>query len=56
MAKINVRSPYFVNISSNNLTSATIEILIYTGAANTTWQGSPQYSLSSTAINEKVNL
>lgn len=55
MAKINVRSPYFVNISSNNLTSATIEILIYTGAANTTWQGSPQYSLSSTAINEKVN-
>ena len=33
MAKINVRSPYFVNISSNNLTSATIEILIYTGAA-----------------------
>ena len=55
MAKINVRSPYFVNISSNNLTSATIEILIYTGAANTTWQGSPQYSLSSTAINNKVN-
>ena len=55
MAKINVRSPYFVNISSNNLTSATIEILIYKGSANTTWQGSPQYSLSSTAINEKVN-
>ncbi len=55
MAKINVRSPYFVNISSNNLTSATIEILIYTGAANISWQGSPQYSLSSTAINNKVN-
>jgi len=55
MAKINVRSPYFVNISTNNLISATLEIRIYLGAAETTWQGSPQYTLNSTAINEKVN-
>jgi len=55
MAKINVRSPYFVNISTNNLISATLEIRIYLGAAETTWQGSPQYTLNSTAINNKVN-
>jgi len=48
MAKINVRSPYFVNISTNNLISATLEIRIYLGAAETTWQGSPQYTLNST--------
>ena len=55
MAKINVRSPYFVNISSNNLTSATLEIRIYLGEAETSWQGSPQYTLTSTAINDKIN-
>jgi len=55
MSKIYVRSPYFVNITNTNLTSAKIEIIIYSGAANTTWQGSPQYTLTSTAISEKVN-
>jgi hypothetical protein len=55
MAKINVRSPYFVNISTTNLESATLEIRIYVGAAETTWLGSPQYTLTSTAINEKIN-
>ena len=55
MAKINVRSPYFVNIASNNLTGAQIEIEIYSGAVNATWQNNPQYTLTSTAINEKVN-
>jgi len=55
MAKINVRSPYFVNLSTTNLTSAEIEIQIYIGGVNTSWQSSPQYKLSSTAIDEKVN-
>jgi len=55
MSKINVRSPYFVNLSTALLTSAKLEIRIYKGAAETTWLGSPQYTLTSTAINEKVN-
>ena len=55
MSKINVRSPYFVNLNTTNLTSATLEIRIYIGAAETTWQGSPQYTLTSTAINEHIN-
>ena len=55
MAKINVRSPYFVNLATTNLTSAIIEIEIYTGAANISWQGNPQYTLTSTAVNAKIN-
>ena len=55
MSKINVRSPYFVNLSTTNLTSATLEIRIYLGEAETSWQGSPQYTLTSTAINDKIN-
>lgn len=55
MAKINVISPYFINLDTTNLTSATLELRIYAGAAETTWQGSPQYTLTSTAINAKIN-
>ena len=55
MSKINVRSPYFVNLATTNLTSAIIEIEIYTGAANISWQGNPQYTLTSTAVNAKIN-
>ena len=56
MSKINVRSPYFVNATTALLfPTATIEIKIYEGLANTTWQGSPQYTLTSTAINQKVS-
>jgi len=55
MSKINVRSPYFVNLSTTNLVSAKLEIRIYIGIAETTWLGSPQYTLTSTAINEKIN-
>ena len=55
MSKINVRSPYFVNLSTTNLTSAKLEIEIYSGAENTSWQSSPQYTLTSTAIDEKIN-
>ncbi len=55
MAKINVRSPYFINLSTTNLISATLEIQIYIGAVNTSWQSSPQYTLTSTAVGAKVN-
>lgn len=55
MSKINVRSPYFVNLQGTTLSSATLEIEIYTGAANTSWQGSPQYTLSSTVVNKNIN-
>ena len=55
MAKINVRSPYFINLSTTNLTSATLEIQIYIGSVNTSWQSSPQYTLTSTAVGAKVN-
>ena len=54
MAKLNVRSPYFINHTATNLTSATLEIVIYFGVANTSF-GTPQYTLVSTAINAKVN-
>ena len=55
MSKINVRSPYFINLATTNLTSAKLELDIYTGEANTDWQDAPQYTLNSTAINAKVN-
>ena len=54
MAKINVRSPYFINVSNANLVSVQLEIEIYDGFANTSWQSSPQYTLQSTAIDNKV--
>lgn len=55
MAKINVRSPYFAQVGVVGLTSATLEMLIYIGTANTTWQGNPQYTLSSTATTSKLS-
>ena len=56
MSKINVRSPYFVNLQGTTLLSATIEIKIYEGTtANTTWLGNPQYTLTSTAVNKNIN-
>ena len=54
MSKINVRSPYFIYFKDINLTSATLEIRIYEGAAETSWQGSPQYTLTSTAVGERI--
>lgn len=54
MTKINVISPYFIYFKDNNLTSATLEIRIYEGFAETTWQGSPQYTLTSTAIGNRI--
>ena len=55
MAKINVRSPYFVNLQGTTLLSATIEIRIYEGVAETSWQGNPQYTLTSTVVNKNIN-
>jgi hypothetical protein len=55
MAKINVRSPYFAQVGIVGLTSATLEMLIYTGVANTSWQGNPQYTLSTTGTTGKIN-
>jgi len=52
MSKINIRSPYFVNVTDYNLTSATLYLFVYTGT-----QGSgttPVYTLNSTAYNDEV--
>lgn len=54
MAKINVRSPYFVNYTIANLDSVVLEVYIYTGAAHGSITGTPQYTLNTTAIDEKV--
>ena len=53
MAKINIRSPYFVSASRTGLTSAKLELYIYTGT-QTTNRGSIDYTLNSTAYNEEV--
>ena len=54
MAKINVRSPYYVYYNLSNLESATLKLWIYTGT-----QGSrpvtPTYVLSASAVNFTVN-
>ncbi len=54
MAKINVLSPYFINVKDPDLVSVQLEIEIYHGVANTSWQSSPQYTLQSTAIDTSV--
>ena len=57
MSKINVRSPYFVNATTPSFVFpiVTLEIRIYDGFQEATWQGNPQYTLTSTAINQKVS-
>lgn len=54
MAKINVRSPYYVYLNISKLESATLSLWIYTGT-----QGSrpvtPTYVLSASAVNFTVN-
>jgi len=54
MAKINVRSPYYVYLNESNLESATLSLWIYTGT-----QGArpvtPTYILNSNAVNFTVN-
>lgn len=53
MSKINVRSPYFINISTSTLVSATLKLRIYDGDLSTSISGF-QYQLTSTAINNSV--
>jgi hypothetical protein len=54
MVKINVRSPYNINISETDLTSASIDIYIYTGTQGVDRAGNLKYTLNSTAYNEEV--
>ena len=53
MSKINVRSPYFINITAGGLVSATLKLRIYEGESSTSISGF-QYELTSTAINNSV--
>jgi len=52
MAKINARSPYYVNISATNLTQVDMEIYIYTGTYQT--DRTNLFQLTSFAITENV--
>jgi len=54
MTQINLRSPYFVFVDIASITSANIDIYIYTGTQTTDRPGSPQYSILKTAIDNKV--
>ena len=53
MAKINVRSPYYIPITAVNLTSCLLELYIYTGE-QTTDRGTVKYTLNTTAYDEEV--
>lgn len=53
MGKINVRSPYYIHITESNLDSAKLELYVYTGT-QTTDRGSIDYTINSTAVNEKI--
>ncbi len=55
MAKINVRSPYFVSTYQAGMVSASIDIYIYTGVQTTARPSSPTYSLSSNAVSGRVD-
>lgn len=52
MAKINVRSPYYITFDTTNLTSVELEIYIYDGT-QTTDRGSLTYKLNSFAVSNK---
>lgn len=54
MTQINTRSPYFIYTNVTSMTSASIDIFIYTGTQTTDRPASAQYSLTQTAISEKV--
>lgn len=55
MAKINVRSPYYIYKTETKLQSAVLNIWIYSGTQTTSRPAAATYSLSSFAINEAVN-
>jgi len=49
MGKINVRSPYYIHIAEQYLTSAKLELYIYTGT-QTTDRGSIKYTINTSAV------
>jgi len=53
MAKINVRSPYYIHDTVSNLTTDRIDIYIYTGTQGSR-PSSATYTLTSNAIDDKV--
>ena len=55
MAKINIRSPYFINVydSQVNLESAKLDLYVYTGTQITN-RGTIKYTLNSTAYDNRV--
>ncbi|MEJ6792011.1 MAG: hypothetical protein QNK89_04560 [Lacinutrix sp.] len=55
MAKINVRSPYYVYKTQTKLQSAILNIWIYSGTQTTSRPAAATYTLRSFAINEAVN-
>lgn len=55
MAKINVRSPYYVYYSLSKLESATLFLYIYTGTQTTSRPTTATYTLNSIAVNSAVN-
>lgn len=55
MAKINVRSPYYVSTTQSGMVSASIDVYIYTGVQTTDRPASPTYTLSSNAVNARVD-
>jgi hypothetical protein len=50
MSKINVRSPYFINISANGLASVELKLHIYSGTKTTSRPATATYTLSADAI------
>ncbi len=55
MAKINVRSPYYVYLNESKLTDATLSLYIYTGTQTTSRPASPTYALRARAVNSTIN-
>ena len=53
MAKINIRSPYFITVSETDLTSAVLELYVYTGTQVATIT-TATYTVSSDAYNDSV--
>lgn len=55
MAKINVRSPYYVTTKQSGMVSASIDVYVYTGVQTTNRPSSPTYTLSSNAVGSRVD-
>ena len=55
MAKINVRSPYYVYLNQSKLESAALSLWIYRGTQTTSRPTTPTYILNANAVNFTVN-